>query len=1822
MNSEDSNQTQDDLLRHSQLAALTASLIKELRKEQSNNPETIIINERIRGIQSKLEDVLQQKEYLVMDYSNLQSLYSDLSISIEKEIEAHSSSIIQKFDDYSNSSKIKISDLLTRINNVNHSLKQANLNKETINNQKILIEKSQRDIESLSEDNDALFKKINENNQKYQKELNQKNNEIVKLNEAIENFQEEIRQLQENKTNFDTDYAEVQQRLIAELGLKDKLNTELLELKETTENQKHDIETKSEQIKNLENQLNDCKTKIEALTSSEEKSRLQLENERKFYIEQQLSGENHSKELLKSLEDSKNQIKDELDQKNIEIESLKKAQINLLNEIESLKNIKDEKEEYKANLISASNENQNMKIEIESLRNTILQLKTTNKELNEKAQNSEKDYYLRIKEMEQKHKEEKDSENQLYSDKINGMNLDSEHKQNEIDNLKVELDNLKISINGLNNLNANLETELNNAKKENEKLTAESNKVSEEYNSTLLQLEDYKAKFMALNDQKDSINLESEKNKNKVDELAQDNHKLENQLQALNDKIRQMETELKNKDVEIDLLRSSGETKKSKLNEQLIQSSKEINELKAETNELKAEINRLQNVESELQEMQILLETKAGIEKQNEELIEQNKVLLFEHQDLVSITGEFNIAIYDLRNFFENTKSEKIKLERNLEEKNKSINELQKALRETEEAASKQMTEYENVVDSLSTSHIAEIDRITGEYNQNINNLKDENKELKEKNDNHIKELMDLNEKLNILSESVNANDEKQNLINQLDEKNKENENLRELIQKLQEEKPLSLIKQENDSIEINRLNNEIQLRVKEINDLKQAHQYQIEEIEDRFNGLSLRNNELENNLTEVNNENVVLKNQVNDAQTFLSIIGPLNGQIFDLRSNLQVSADRVRQMQKDNRSLKFEVQRLNNEIVYLNSTLDEKKDMLKAFKEKQEEMEKISNTKVTELKTGITKMFEELEERKRHDEDLSRVLHEKQQMLKVIGLLEEQIYEQFSELNIRSTAILNLRKEIDGYLNEIGRMKLEAQNADEIIQNLYKQVSEAREEGEEAKKMNGTMNLKIAQLNEVNNSLNDKISSLEKLNSSLLKDKDELLLFNKELDSQMQISSKEKEMYMIQLGQRQEVDDVIEIVRSKLNKTIKENSDYQNENRLIKEENKRLLEIIEKSTPDQKTIQSLELEKIELESRVALLEGQLQLRAVQMKDSVIAELEKKIEELQDSAESEKLLQEKVSILEEENSKLRSERDALDLRSNELEANTASMDDLQSALDKCEKLEDEARKRENEIEKIQTERNAIDLKYEELSNELEAARNQIKSIEEDNHLLKQKEEELQKYLAESELKLTNTNAENLQGKKESLQLKKRISELELITSSITEEKENLEKKNKSQIEEIEDLSRRIFNLTASSSNIVVNNTNPNLKSPYKMISDKSNEISELKKTIKSLEDQLSSESAEHLNTKKEMDKQFRALNESERHLRDTKTYFDGLVKSLTDIFLCKPNIASIIAAAAECKAQSQIAHTLYETLGKAKNDVIAARREPNYLKQKLNNANMLLDIEKRKNIVMTAKVDNNINIDINNIDSAPLELPSINKSENVSLDMSEYKACCKSFLVILFDSKEIPSGIQNIISNLLYKAEIPENRDFFDESSWISLARAITSCFYKYRANLYNMNQKVVGMMSEIGQHVDDVQKRISMLPIKCNSISLKQAKNVNIENKTNNNPYTSHIPRIATSSLNDRQSKTPIQSAFQSSEFDRQTPGKSNWKSSITPINSQKKQETPFRTPLGELSNSTMNISFGTETPKITMHRNTMSKIPVHFMPSGVLPPKSRNYH
>ena len=99
--------------------------------------------------------------------------------------------------------------------------------------------------------------------------------------------------------------------------------------------------------------------------------------------------------------------------------------------------------------------------------------------------------------------------------------------------------------------------------------------------------------------------------------------------------------------------------------------------------------------------------------------------------------------------------------------------------------------------------------------------------------------------------------------------------------------------------------------------------------------------------------------------------------------------------------------------------------------------------------------------------------------------------------------------------------------------------------------------------------------------------------------------------------------------------------------------------------------------------------------------------------------------------------------------------------------------------------------------------------------------------------------------------------------------------------------------------------------------------------------------------------------------------------------------------------------------------------------------------------------------------------------------------MSEYKACCKSFLVILFDSKEIPSGIQNIISNLLYKAEIPENRDFFDESSWISLARAITSCFYKYRANLYNMNQKVVGMMSEIGQHVDDVQKRISMLPIK-----------------------------------------------------------------------------------------------------------------------------------
>ena len=451
------------------------------------------------------------------------------------------------------------------------------------------------------------------------------------------------------------------------------------------------------------------------------------------------------------------------------------------------------------------------------------------------------------------------------------------------------------------------------------------------------------------------------------------------------------------------------------------------------------------------------------------------------------------------------------------------------------------------------------------------------------------------------------------------------------------------------------------------------------------------------------------------------------------------------------------------------------------------------------------------------------------------------------------------------------------------------------------------------------------------------------------------------------------------------------------------------------------------------------------------------------------------------------------------------------------------------------------------------------------------------------------------------------------------------ENEILEDKNQSQRDELRDLSQKISNLTANKSSFQPSFINSNTKSPYKIISDKTSEINDLKKKIRLLEAQLHSESAEHFDALKENDRQFRAIKEAERCLRNEKTDYEALAVSLANMFSCSPDISSIIAAASKCKAESKFTQTILEKYKKLQDESVNARREPNYLQQKLREANIKIDLEKKKNFIIAHKIDK---------DSSQFESEKDVKNEiSFSTNIGKCEICVKNFLHILIDSNESSNEIKIAASNLLSKAQISELNDLFDESLWSDLSKAIKSTICNYRLQFSRMkfrveslSENLVQTMGAINKNVDGLKSRISILSLKSGKISINQSKSVKMSKieSNRNDPMVSHIPRIINSSLNDRQPRKPMQSIFQKSEIDSNTPRKNNWKSNATPKNIQKKQEneTPFRTPFGELSNSTLNISFGTETPKITMHKNAMSKIPIHYVPSGVVPPDSRNYH
>jgi len=518
-------------------------------------------------------------------------------------------------------------------------------------------------------------------------ELKAKNNE---LKENLKKEQDKVKSMEEELDSIQRELLSVQAE-----------NEELEQLK----NKFNDINKEKEQY---ENEINELKSKLIQMNNDNNKN-LPNPNEEKMLIM-----EKENSELKKELENKNNELKAIINEKVIkegiiqnklkEISELKKIQNDLnikhnkdLYEINSLKIELDKIKSEKAKIIKSEEMLNDLKSQNEELKAKNLEDKNKNesqlKLLNEKIRSYEQNniqnkiiennmitqYKQKIANLE-KSIETKDREildiiktkEDIINEQKNKINDFEKDKANSINKLRQELEILKKGNNEKEQQILLLNTNMDNIKEEN-------NKITKEKEIQISNLEE-KIKLLKENDEKNKNMLKEKDNKISLLEQSQ-NTELDDINKKYNEIIFKLQKETKEKE-KIISEKKELELNNSKLETQNIQNQKTYEELKKHYNEQQNDINKFKNEELNynLQINNIEIEKAKlnnKINKLNNELKKKEEMIKINEKELNNIRNQnidkenaINTEIKKIEDNYKKKYDEEIyKLQKNSNEK-------------------------------------------------------------------------------------------------------------------------------------------------------------------------------------------------------------------------------------------------------------------------------------------------------------------------------------------------------------------------------------------------------------------------------------------------------------------------------------------------------------------------------------------------------------------------------------------------------------------------------------------------------------------------------------------------------------------------------------------------------------------------------------------------------------------------------------------------------------------------------------------------------------------------------------------------------------------------------------------------------------------------------------------------------------------------------------------------------------------------------------------------------------------------------------------------
>ena len=650
-------------------------------------------------------------------------------------------------------------------------------------------------------------------------------------------------------------------------------------------------------------------------------------------------------------------------------------------------------------------------------------------------------------------------------------------------------------------------------------------------------------------------------------------------------------------------------------------------------------------------------------------------------------------------------------------------------------------------------------------YENEINQLKGQIKQLKENQNMDLNVIQELKENINLLeNDKQNLKITKEKLLikeNELKDMNKKIKDLKkkcekddELIENLKNEG--NRLKKENDGIkylemekegymqQVEEKENEIKNLEENMREKEQNIRKLNSELDEKKTGIKsfqIKMEKMEKDFNnQINNKDLIIKelennieNEKNEKKKQKKIVQELNDNLIEANNKINNYENKIKEQNRNMKINNNELEELKNEIINLKKKIENlEKSKQELIQEHTIEVDKL-HKEIFELKSNINKLKSD---NKTKDNNMQYLKEEKEKLEKMKEDYINEVKEKESEIQNKITELNTLKDEIQEKNNILNNNDYTLKSQDNNISDLNKRLSEKKEENEKLSQEIRQMKNTITGKDFENEKLQKIISELNReLNNT--KEKDDQKISS--LESQINEMEKEIKTSKSALNEN-------DITIRNLQKEINQNkSVYNNEIKKLNTEKNDLNNKLEISTKKEK---ENETTKQKNEQNLKIFQDELKRRIL-----VIEDLKKKNEGFLNDLNNNK---NKLGKLSEENKKLNEELNKI-----KKELDNSKKDNIKQK----EEYQTNKEEKNNLIKSIELlkQKNTLDLKSYE-----ETIQRQVKEINELNqNLLKLNTVNQQQTI---ELQKTKETVEDLE--KENEELYHRMQDYEEIKTEL------------------------------------------------------------------------------------------------------------------------------------------------------------------------------------------------------------------------------------------------------------------------------------------------------------------------------------------------------------------------------------------------------------------------------------------------------------------